>query len=93
MKFKFWRWRIEVKIRDLDGDKKIVFLAQELIKTVAKSGRKLQGTPEMASIEIDIHKNGNNGYVSNIINHWELPLGEITCIEWDRKEEALVTED
>lgn len=84
MLFRFWRWRIEVKLRNLDDDKKIIFLGQELIKAVAKSGREMQGTSGMVSFDIDVFRHNNEGYVNNVIAKWKLPLGKITCIEWDK---------
>ena len=93
MLFKFWRWRLEVKLQSLDEDKKIVFLSRELLKTISKSGRENQVDDNMLSIDIDVFKFSNEGYVGNILTHWKLPLGKITCIKWKSEQESSPASD
>lgn len=96
MLFRFWRWRIEVKLRNLDDDKKIVFLTQELLKAVAKSGRDMETTTGLLSLYINVfQKSKNKGYVENVSAGWKLPLGEIANVKWktDQKESLPATEN
>jgi len=84
MLFKFWRWRLEVKLRSLDDDEKIIYLSQEIIKAVAKSGKKMETVDGLASLNINVfqHADENKGEIKHGINNWALPLGNITCIKW-----------
>lgn len=87
MIFKFWKWRIEVKIRDMDADKQIAFLGHELLKAVARSGRRIiSANGNMASVDVDVYRFNGEGRVHNIQNYWDIPIGKVTCIEWDKKE-------
>ena len=86
MLFKFWRWRIEVKLRSLDDDKKIVFLGQELIRAITKSDRNIISPvcAGLAHMDVYVHKHPESirGEISCISNGWSLSLGEINCIKW-----------
>lgn len=42
MKFKFWKWKIDIKIKKLNADEKIGYLANEIIKEMIASGRKVE---------------------------------------------------
>ena len=70
MIFKFWLWRINIKISKLGGEKKIEFLANELIKAMQESGKQV-ALPKIAdgfgSITVGVHRVGTkdaSGYVS-----------------------------
>jgi len=79
-----------MKLQKLDIDEQIVFLGQELLKAVVRSGRRTIGVSgNMASIDIDVYRFNGEGQVQDIQNHWDIPLGKVTCIEWDQKESPL----
>jgi len=40
-KFSFFRWVLEIKLRNLKEDEKTIFLANELIKSVQRGGKSI----------------------------------------------------
>ena len=75
---KIWKWIISFKIRRVDTDERIGYLANELIKQVKASGRTI-AKPDIdkgyGSLDINIHWLGTDRavmYVGDSINHWEI---------------------
>ena len=69
MLFKFWKWRISIKIERMDGEKKIEFLANALISAMHEAGNQV-ALPYISegfgSIDIHVHRVGKEdatGYV------------------------------
>jgi len=91
MLFKIWRWRLEVKLRSLDNDKKIIFLGQELIRAVAKSGRNIISPVAAGLVHMDIYvqeyDDTTRGEISCINNNWSISLGKVDCIKWKSDQE------
>ena len=80
MNFKFWKWRIEVKVRDMDADQKIIYLSRELLKTAVKDGKELKGkNSSIRSISIDVFPDGE-AWVGNMLADWKVSFN------WDKKE-------
>ena len=61
MLFKFWKWRISIKIKSLDAEKKIGFLANALISAMQEAGKQV-ALPNVAegfgSLTVTVHKIG-----------------------------------
>jgi len=89
MLFKFWKWRLEVKLKSLDTDNRIIHLSQELLKEVVKSGRNMETTTGLATIQIHVHQHldGNNGYIENVVAGWQLKLNDTGYIKWKHPKE------
>ena len=75
---KIWKWIISFKIRRVDTDERIGYLANELIKQVKASGRTI-AKPDIdkgyGSLDINIHWLGTSNavmYVGDIANKWEV---------------------
>jgi len=76
-KFSFFKWLLEIKLRNLTEDEKTIFLANELIKSVQRGGNSisLEHIGEgYCSLGITVYSNsdGDNLSVNNIINGWEV---------------------
>ena len=58
MLFKFWRWRVRIKVEKLECDAKIEYLANELIRAMQDSGRQV-AMPEIStgygSVDINVY--------------------------------------
>lgn len=96
MLFKFWKWRISVKIRSMDTNSRITFLAQNLTEELVKSGRKLNTVPGLASFQVSIYhdaQKGNQGAVNNIINEWNIPIGEVSCVSFEQEKSPCANMD
>lgn len=96
MLLKLWKWRINIEVRDMDADNRIVFLAQNLIKEIAESGRKLATVPGLASFDVSIYQDfekGDYGIVKNIINQWNIPIGEVTCVKFEQEKSPCANMD
>lgn len=78
--FRFWLWRINVKIQKLGQDEKIEYLANELVKTVKNSGREIEQpsiSKGFGSIDITMHRIGTDKQsmsVQSINNGWEIKI-------------------
>jgi len=76
-KFSFFKWLLEIKLRNLKEDEKTIFLANELIKSVQRGGNSIsleQIGEGYCSLGITVYSNskGNNLSVNNFINGWEV---------------------
>jgi hypothetical protein len=69
MLFKFWKWRISIKIKNLDPDKKIGFLANALISAMQEAGNQV-ALPDIAegfaSVDIRVHRAGTKDVVGYV---------------------------
>lgn len=74
---KFWKWRLELKIKRLDADEKIGYLANELIKALIESGRSIahpEVSKDFGSVDISVHNLGAENevlIVYDLLNKWE----------------------
>jgi hypothetical protein len=75
MLFKFWKWRISIKINRLDGEKKIAFLANTLISAMQEAGKQV-ALPDIGegygSIGISVHRIGKE----NASGHVDFQYGK-----------------
>ena len=75
---KIWKWIISFKIRRMDTDERIGYLANELINQIKASGRTI-AKPDIdngyGSLDISVHRLGTSNavmYVGDIANKWEV---------------------
>ena len=55
---KFWKWQLQIKIKRLDADERIAYLANELIKELKSSGRSIQcydSNKDFGNLDIWVH--------------------------------------
>jgi hypothetical protein len=61
MSFKLWKWRISIKIKSLDAEKKISFLANALISSMQEAGNQI-ALPDISegfgSLTVSVHNVG-----------------------------------
>jgi hypothetical protein len=76
---KFFKWRIDLKIKRLDADQRILFLAGALIKEIKNSGRDMsfkQGGKVVMPVTLDIYVHNSctptRLSVQNSHNDWEV---------------------
>ncbi|MDF2857842.1 MAG: hypothetical protein K0Q87_3693 [Neobacillus sp.] len=79
MKMKIWLWIFEFKLKRVADDKKIEFLAKELLKEVESQGYTLKSTDEIYGIDVNIYRNSGFGanrcVVKNGLGDWEIECG------------------
>ena len=75
MKFKFWLWQFNFRMNRVRDDKKIEFLAKELLKEVEAQGYSLKGTDDVYTLDLRVFTNDNRLFTANIISKWEIACG------------------
>lgn len=76
---KFFKWQINLKIKRLDADERILYLANKLIKEIGASGRDMKFEkdgkiviPISCDIKVYDHYSPARLSVQHIINGWEV---------------------
>jgi len=79
---KFFKWVIDLKIKDLTSEDKIIYLANKLIDELQKNGHTLRSQVDYAAVSIHCYRvDGENANVdvSNIYNgDFETVRGKLT---------------
>ena len=95
MTLKFFNWRINIKLKHIDADKRILFLANNLIQELINGGYDVRGKASYGNIQdmlhfnVYAHKHSNKKYLSveSINRGWSVN-GEYTGNgfekEWDK---------
>jgi hypothetical protein len=70
---KFFIWKVGIRIRRLDAEKRVAFLANKLAQELINNGYDIRASvPDLLNIDIHVHKyNGKEMvHVQNITRDW-----------------------
>ncbi|MBP2660322.1 MAG: hypothetical protein H6Q69_3354 [Firmicutes bacterium] len=76
---KIWLWVFEFKLKRVADDKKVEFLAKQLLEELELQGYTLKSTDDIYGIDINIYRNSGFGAnrceVLNGLSKWEIDCG------------------
>jgi hypothetical protein len=67
---KFWKWLIEVKIKRLDTEERIIYLTNKIIHELQNGGYDLK-TNLVSGFDVFIYSSGQ-GVIHNALNNWKI---------------------
>jgi hypothetical protein len=86
---RLFKWLIQLKIKRLDGDQRIIYLANELLRAITAQGYCVRSQGNFGHVDIFIHNIGtqNDLIVETITNRW-FARGKLEAPLVPEKEEA-----
>lgn len=73
--FKFFAWRLEIKLAKLQNDERCLFLANKLYTELQKQGHEMKSTDELSGCDVRLYTYAGAKQpfrVCNILSGWEI---------------------